>query len=136
VAVEDRQQGAGAAAGVAGAAAQFRPGRRGGAEHDGQEGLGRREADTEGLAGGGKLGLLVRVHDGGVREAAAQAVALDMQVGQLPAQAGEFLLVGTGVEGAEDGVGLAVDGLAGDAAALGLTADGAVGPVEDDDGAA
>jgi hypothetical protein len=42
-----------------------------------------RQADAEGLAGGGELGLLVIVHDDGGSEAALQLVALSLQVGQL-----------------------------------------------------
>src|SRR5437899_2835939 len=74
-------------------------------------------------------------HDDGGGEAALQVVALGLQVGLLLAPTSAFFLLGAGVEVTEDAVGLAVEGLAADAALGGVMGDGAVRAVEDDSGA-
>jgi hypothetical protein len=93
------------------------------------------EAHPEGLSRGRELRLLIPVHDDRRRQAAAQVVALGLQVGQLAAEAGHRLLLGTRVQIAQDPVRLTVEGLAVDAALPGVVGNSALGPIEDDRGA-
>jgi len=87
------------------------------------------------LTRGGKFGLLVPVHNHGDGKAALQLLALGAQVGQLLAKAGKFLLLGARVQGVEDGVGLAVEGLARHATPSCVPGNSALGTVEDNGGA-
>jgi hypothetical protein len=64
-----------------------------------------------------------------------QLLTLGAQVSHVLTEAGQFLLVVSGVKGADDGVGLAVEGLAGDAAPGCVLANGALRPEEDNSGA-
>jgi hypothetical protein len=79
--------------------------------------------------------LLVDIHDHSGFEAAMQLHALGLHVVQLLAQAVEFLLVRLGVESANDGMGLAVEGRARDTAVGSLLGNGPVRTVENDGGA-
>jgi hypothetical protein len=79
--------------------------------------------------------LLVPVHNDGDGQAALQLRALGAQVGQLLAEAGEFLLVGAWVQGAKHGIGLAVKSLAWDATPRCMLGDSALRTKEDNGGA-
>jgi hypothetical protein len=94
-----------------------------------------RQTDAAGLAGGGELSLFVPVHDDCLSKAVFQLLTLGVRIGQLLAQTSEFLLAGAEIESADDGVGLAIEGLAGDAAPSRVLANSAVGTVEDNGGA-
>jgi hypothetical protein len=97
VKVENGQQGAGTARRGMAETAQFRRRRCGGAQQHAEQDMDGRQADAARLARGGELGLLVPVHNDGESEATLQLGAQPLQVGHLPAEAGEFFLVGARV---------------------------------------
>jgi hypothetical protein len=131
MAVEDRQQGAGADAGGVAEPAQFRSGRRGVAKDHCEQHVDGRQADTDGLACGGELGLFILVNNHCGGKATLQLHASGAHVGQLLAHAGKFLLVGTGIKGADDTVRFTVEGLTGDATAASVPGNGTLGAEED-----
>jgi hypothetical protein len=134
VLIEDLEQGRGAQGGTAREAPKL--GDAGGVvvtQEDGEEPACDGEADALGLGGGGELGLQV----GGEADAKTLGVLegsqAKLQLGKLMVEVGELLLVRGGVEVAQDGVGLTVEGLAAEAALLGML--GYVAVLSQEDGA-
>jgi hypothetical protein len=130
VLIQDLQQGLGPLASGLGQAAEF--GNAGGAlaEEDMQEAAGDGQTDTDGLGGGGELGLAVVVENHGVVEASLQVVTACLGLFELLAEAEGFLAVSLCVEIVTDGVGLSVDGLSAESVFLGDACDGAVASKE------
>ena len=133
--VEGRQQGPGAlSSGLAPAAALGHAGRVL-AEADDQEAAGEGEADALGLGRGGELGLLVLIDNDGLLQAALQVVTAGLELVELLSEVTDVRAVAVAVEVAQDGAGLAVDGLSAQAVALGESCDVAVASEEDGGGA-
>jgi hypothetical protein len=79
--------------------------------------------------------LFIWTHDDCSSKAALELFDLSAEVRHLLTQADNFLLVGMGVEDAEDGLGLAVDGLPGDAASGRMPGNGSLWTVKGNGGA-
>jgi hypothetical protein len=104
-------------------------------QRDLQEAAGDGQADALGLGDGGELGLAILVQDDGLFQAALKVVAAGLELVPLLPEAPDFLAVTLAVEVAEDGAGLAVDGLSAEAVLLGQSCDVAVASEEDGGGA-
>jgi len=92
------------------------------------------QADAEGLADGGELGLLVLVEHDGLGQLPLQRGVAFLQVAGAPAQVLPFLVPGGAVEACPHPVGFAVDALAADAALAGVAADVPVAATKDGGG--
>ena len=142
--VEDGQQGLGPAGGVPRPAAQLghagkrslRAGAQGvGLGQDrGEQAAGDRETDALGLGRTGKGSEAVLIDDyGGVEDGPEFAEVL-AEFGDLIAESLELCGGVRFIEGLEDPVGVAIQGLPGKAVLLGPSGDSAVGSVEDSGG--
>jgi hypothetical protein len=99
-------------------------------QHDAEQGVGRRQADAQGLSGSGELGLPVGIDDDGVTELLAEGVQAVLLLGEALVE----LWGGVDLEGGVEGVRLAVESLTLDAALAGEGGDVAVATVEDSSG--
>jgi hypothetical protein len=94
-----------------------------------------RQTDAAGLTRGGELCLFIWAHDDCSSKEAPELLDLSAEVRHLLTQADNFLLVGMGVEDAKDGLGLAVDGLSGNAASGRMPGNGTLWTVKGNGGA-
>jgi hypothetical protein len=138
--IQDGQQGRAASPGLLGQAAELgHAGRLAflgwlsgdglGHEHS-QEPAADREADAFGLGRTGKGGAAVVVQEEGVGEAVLECRGAATEGSDFFAELPELLLGVVSVEGAQDGLGIAVEGLPGKSQSVGALRDLAVGPVE------
>ncbi len=93
------------------------------------------QTDAAGLARGCKLRLFIWTHDDCSSKADLQLFELSAELAHLLTQAGDFLLLETGIEDAKDGLGFTVDGLPGNAAAGRMPGHGPLGSVKGNGGA-
>jgi hypothetical protein len=110
-----------------------RRGRR--TETDSEQGAGGAEADPQGLGGGGELGLAVGVEDDGSSELLLPFGGAALGLGEALLEVVELAAVGGALDDGGGGVGLAVKGLAANAALRGQGGDVAVVTEEDGVGA-
>jgi len=142
--IDDLQHGGGATGGSLGPAAQLgdgghpalggRTGRAGLGQQRGQETAGDGQADALGLGGAGKGGQGILVEKNGVVKQCLELGKVAAQGVQLLAECLELRRVVVLLEGVQESLGVAVEGLAGKALGLGASGDVAVGPVEDSGG--
>jgi hypothetical protein len=105
------------------------------AQRDLQEAASDGQADPLGLGDGRELGLAALVQDDGLPQAALQVVTAGLELVERLPEATDVRAVAVAVEVAQDGGGLAVDGLSAEAVALGESCDVAVAAEEDGGGA-
>jgi hypothetical protein len=142
--IQDGQQGRGSTLGLLGQAAEL--GHAGrlpllgrlcgeglGHEHD-QQAAADRQADAFGLSGAGEGGAAVVVEEEGVGEQVLQLSDAASQVVHLVTQLLELSLGVVAMEGLQDGSGVAVERLPGQAESVSVLGDGAVGAMENDGG--
>jgi hypothetical protein len=99
-----------------------------------EEAAGDGQADALGLGEAGELGQGVGIDEHGLLELAAERRAFGTEAVDLVLEILEAPLSVGALYGLEDFGGVAVECLAGDARALGVLGDGAVGPIEDSGG--
>jgi hypothetical protein len=131
--IQHHQESAGLLAGLTCEPAQAGDARGVFVEEDGQQAMGRRQADAFGLRGTGEPGQAV-AGEGDDLWAAAELAQASAESEAESAQASRALRQRLGVERLGDGVGLTVEGLTGAAALAGQAGDVAVSAVENDVG--
>jgi hypothetical protein len=102
-------------------------------EHS-QESAADGKTDTFGLSRAGKGGAAVVIEEEGIGELALELCEASLEGNDLIAELLELLLGVVAVEGVQDGVGIAVEGLSGQSELAGALADLAVGAFENGGG--
>jgi hypothetical protein len=103
-------------------------------QNRGQQAAGDGETDALGLRGTGKGGEAVLIDDDGGVEDRAEFAEEAAEFGDLIAEPLELCGGVLAVEGLEDSVGVAIQGLSGEALLVSSAGDVAVGPVQDGGG--
>jgi hypothetical protein len=103
-------------------------------QEQGEEAAGDGEADALGLGGAGEGGQAVVVEEDGGVEERLEFGEMSAQRVELFAEVLEWRRVVVFLEGLQEPLGVAVEGLAGKALLAGASGDVAVGPIEDGGG--